>query len=422
MKILMFLLAVQCLTSLHSLTHAQDENIRIRGEVTSEQGTPVQDGTAFFPAWGGDRWNRQEFSARTDESGLFMIEFPTDMISREYNGLGRGWVFHPDFNIAHFRAYEALKGEMQLATIQLNSRSEFRIQILDNDGTPVKNARIRPRHFDSKTVTDIIPESLAKAMEVVTNDGGDALLRSIDKDNLRSIVIETDQSGVHHFFLPTAAQAAGAAEIRLGPTGSVKIRVVLPEIDDAERAELVHKLADCRLGVWIVGRNVAPNPDDMGTFTDTLEEISPLLEVDVHNVVAGIYNVTMIGLEDLGWVPVLPRTITVVKDSQTSLTIPIRKAVNLSGFVYSGSKPVSGAMISIRYGEAVYQSLTVFTDEVGKFEAYVLPGKCRFQPIRYLDANIRSASHTQLEFEVPEQPEFRLDDIMLKVEYYEAPK
>lgn len=399
-EILICLLLVAALTKNLS---AQESNIQIRGQVKDQEGKAIVGAKAYFEVYNRDVWNRSTHTAKTDSEGYFTIRISSDLITKEYLGQGDIWIYHPDYDLVRARSFSALEGEMQMEDIVLKSASEFIVKVAAPDGMPVTHATVEPEHFWQSTGVPVLPESVKSALAVRTNDDGTALLKSLDPENVGSLIITTENHGIQRVNIAETHRLDGSVDISLASTGDVSITL---EMEDGS-------MPDGNVTLCIASQTWTSRDDVPKAYSMVREKFSTKDKMDVGKLVAGEYIIFFQGFENLKGVPKLPRSLKVSEDEILSLKIPVQNGVKLLGKIIDAESgvPVRMARVNVRYGDSPYQNWRGSTDENGVFAARVLPGQCIVDVTSFKDLGITVLGHQRLEIDVPDQESFEMETI-----------
>ncbi|MDX1927881.1 MAG: M56 family metallopeptidase [Pirellulaceae bacterium] len=343
------------------------------GKVVDKSGKPLANASVFWADFLGD-----QISTSSAPDGQFRILLP----KQDEDGFHFLWVVLPGYNT---KAVQPLLGSKLVpdCVVVLEASQETEIQVLDADGLPCSGAQVTPYYhevpngvFDSDQSTGLggrVPPGVAKLLNVTTDASGKAVLRGLKKDFLSSVNVKSGDMAV---------QTHRQGKIRLAPVANVR-----GKIDAAD----LRPLAGGKLKVSTKSQNFNANADDPfengNGVTSLVEcEVAEDGSFEARNVVAGVVSF------HFRWDPNSPKQLrmpepqSVRPNEELFVSLKVVDAVKVQGKLVKEDslEPVADCRVSMNFGvrteRGLRQEHSVISDELGQFEAYVIPGEVEIDP------------------------------------------
>ncbi len=375
------------------------------GYVTDSNGNNVADATVLLPVIGGVAQTKRKVARGTTNSdGYYRLEVPKQWIEGPIWRYGTTlWVYKPGLAIGTTGVSKLLTGKTVSSPNKVilppDSRPTYRI--LDDGGNPSGDITVEPQHYRTAMGYELVPTEILKHIATKTSDSGEVTIRAVEEEKLFRLRVESINHGVQVFRVDGIRSGA---ELRLRESTPLKGRVVGadPSWVSGIRLHLSTRSSADSEGHAEVTTDAEGSFEITNIATGKLrieESLSPKLTVRLR----------------------FPERMAVPSDQV--LELELVPATKVRGRVVrkQDRTPVVGADVSVRYGQ-FRQGEQVITDEGGRFEAHVLPGKVYQQVIAIPIPGLSSVGASwENRFEVPATKEiFELPTIEL-VETYKLP-
>ena len=348
------------------------EHRTIQGRVVDETGEPVPGAKIWLPV----RWDRNGpmvAKGVSDNQGDFRLEVPgkwmADADPRSHF-FWTVWAYAPERRVGIASAYNALfDEESEPVQVVLGKQAKTSVAVFRPDGSPAAGVTVEPYHFKGTQAYEIIPPELVETLRVRTNNHGIAHFPALAIEKLSSLEIEAEGLGRQFVRKTSRSVEANQWEAHLLPTGRVVGQIVS---DNPELAAGVRLQLDTTDGFletsgalkWDSTEGIARVTTDAdGSF-----EVEHLAtgRMRIHG---SLPNEREERLR-------IPGDAWVKEGQATEVTLTVDPGVLVTGrIVEQGTgRPVAGAELAVRYGEAAQGERTI-SDQDGRFSARVLAGE-----------------------------------------------
>jgi hypothetical protein len=346
---------------------SQAPTVPLSGTVVGPRGEPVAGAEVLL---GGLPVYEQVTVARgrTDAEGRFTLRRPAALKGENRYITPILWVVKPGFRLSATRFPGPLPTAAEPVRIALGPPGKGEVRVEGPDGRPMPVARIRLEWFGPEQIN--VPEAVEDLIEATTDQDGRAVLDAAANDEIGYVDVHAKGFGIQgRPFQPATSQPK---RVRLRPVVSLEVRV---QADDP-----------ALLKGWQVFTY---------TYAGDRGSADPLTTGFARGATdaEGRFSVPAIGPGSLELVvkppassPMLadvPKSLAVVAGGPNSVTVPLRKAVTITGLVRERDtgRPVPGAEMHLSpAGGGMVR--TAATDDKGRYKFAGLPGKWQVSPSR----------------------------------------
>ena len=356
------------------------------GKVVDEAGKPLAGAQVFWANFTGD-----ETSTSSKADGRFQIQLKMPTRVKTHYFL---WVYLPGYNL---KAVQPLLGDQLVrdCTVKLQKSQTLVVQVLDENGSTCSGATLTPRHFDvpngvfdtdkSTGLVEIVPAGIAKLLSANANESGNAILRGLKKEFLRSI-------NVKYRDLAVQTHSGGfnllRCKIQLAPVATIRGKI---NVDD------LGPLAERKLRISTKCPNPKASANDPFSVSDGPNsfvecEVAPDGSFEAKNIGAGAFSINFVWDANCPKQLKTPEQQRVAPGEELFVSLETADAVKVTGKLIKEDteEPVTSCRVSINFGpknrDRLRRSHSVESDENGRFQAYVFPGEVDVQTVSVIEA------------------------------------
>ncbi|WP_442483698.1 hypothetical protein [Aeoliella sp. SH292] len=350
-----------------SLVQAEESSEHLLcGTVVDENDKPVADAMLVLSlrlGLGDDAW---KVEGTTNDRGEFELAVPTKWLERGAFYADRTlWVHAPKLAVGSVWAYEQLdKGTGEPLRVKLAPEQPCKFKVTNVAGTPIAECRVRPHHWQSGHIP---PDAILDRIAGTTDASGVATVHGLTPKLARNYEVLSPSLGTQVFAV-AAEQFTGDLPVQLAMLDAGTLEGQL-ECDDKSA------VANTRVSVYTTGHHGPGSAEGTGVGTTDSEG-----RFRIDHLAEGLYALHARVPEGATLRPQLPDEVVIRANETTTLNVPYSPTAIVRGQVVArgADKPVGGAFVIVSHG-TWRQSESVTTDEEGKFEARVLPGRVRQQ-------------------------------------------
>ncbi len=330
---------------------------------------------------------------KSREGGQFALDRPSSLAGDHHPQRAPIlWAVKPGFRVSVTRFPEALPKPDEPLRIVLEPPGKAKVLVEGPNGQPLSGVRVLPERL--KTHYTVFPNVVAELASATTGPDGLAILDAVPPEELVYVDIHSHDFGIQGKFV--TPQGSRPVEIALRPVSTVKGRLTGADPTHARK---------WRVRAWTrMGGDPGSPPRTTGYVDTTTDDEGRFTLAPIA--IGGL----QLQFEPPGDLPVLPESppvLTVRERHESTLEIPLKKWVTVTGiFVERGTgKPVPGISATlIDLGGNRRESQTVKTDEQGRYTFRALPGLVRVGHFNFPPTHVQSPSQGWEDFTVPEPP------------------
>ncbi|MBX3441818.1 MAG: carboxypeptidase regulatory-like domain-containing protein [Planctomyces sp.] len=354
----------------------------ITGTIVDDQGLPVPDADVALQVWafGLDGLPAGPFRATTTSGvdGAFALPIPADV--QPDQALGTVWVLAEGYLPTRPLGYGVLNGLLhEPVQLRLVRGAKTSIQILDERGAPVVNARVTVRSQRlPESISWPTPDDWASRLTAVTDANGiaetpHALPDAISGLDLQpagaSALVRLDQD----FFLNVRpAESAPQFTLRLPDPGRIAGRLTGPAASRLPAGLSIEIQTESRL----------PESPSVGTWGVSTIAVDGDGEFAVEGIAPGMILAPPFLAEDQPLRALIPDALQVRGGESTALDIAIVDGTPIRGRIIKQDtgEGAAGVRLLLIYGQSALRhrsmrdAFQLVTDERGEYSAIVPPG------------------------------------------------
>ncbi len=347
------------------------------GKVVDSQGNGVPNASLFYS------YGTSNELVRTDSEGNYSISYP-----RQYHMYDSffTWVFAEGYGlrVVAMRGYLAEEANVAGVTIPLPPLEEkpTEIEVVDPSGKPIEGALVTPRTIElpngrfladeSTGLSSDIPKQLIESLGVRTNKEGKAFINRFPNKLWHGIYCQTDQFGVQ---LLENVKTTGKIRIKLREVGSIRGRIT--SFDSSKMKPLMYFIQTASPAVESATVGYA-----VGQFDENGEFSIPAIATgSIARFIVG-EGIRLNSLRDNEFMCEDYQSMKLLSGQTLDLKLISPPTARVSGVVLTSDtrQPVPGTVIA-SYRQDGPHHRTFITDENGRFEFRVVPGKVELQMI-----------------------------------------
>lgn len=346
-------------------------SIQVSGRVTDRDGKPVRDALIVCPFYANGK--QTSVTAHSADDGTFRLTLPRDH-DRSWT-MYHTWAYAKGHGIRTVALSRLIRRDLlddesvQLVDVEIPLPPPGNVTrtVLNPDGSPCADAKVRPRHVDVPNgvyasdeptgLTGFLPDEFVELLSQKTDATGSATFTAVPDALLGSVLVSTKEYGDQDF-------QNGVETFRLAEVGSISGMIVGETLTNLE-GSIVH----------VESIDTSRTRRGIKTFV-----IGPETQFHIPAIATGRLTVRL-AWSDPKTRPIIdPFRPQLDPGQELKLQIHAEPAIEVMGRLLTEDtrKPVVGASVSVRNKKSPHSSHTL-SDERGDFRAFVSAGKIDVQ-------------------------------------------